>query len=110
GRDYATTKVSLTKLYPKARSVLKVIDQQLTNTSPPPLVLNKHCPNCLYSARCRQIAEEADDLSLLARMSDKERQRYHRKGIFTVTQLSYTFRHRRRVGTKHDYALKALAV
>ena len=43
-------------------------------------------------------------------MSDKERQTYHRKGIFTVTQLSYTFRHRRRVGTKHDYALKALAV
>jgi predicted RecB family nuclease len=110
GRDYATTRVPLKKLCPKVRSVLKAIDQQLTNTSPPPLILNRHCANCVYSARCRQVAKEADDLSLLGRMSDKERQRYHRKGIFTVTQLSYTFRHRRRVGTKHDYALKALAV
>ena len=44
-------------------------------------------------------------------MTEKTRQKYHQKGIFTVTQLSYTYRpRRRRGGAKHDYALKALAI
>jgi len=44
-------------------------------------------------------------------MSKKEREKHHRKGIFTVTQLSHTFRHRKRSGeAHHDHALKALAI
>ena len=39
---------------------------------------------------------ENDDLSLLSGMTEKERKKLHDKGIFTVTQLSYTFRPRRR--------------
>ena len=46
------------------------------------------------STRCRQKAEEKDDLSLLSGMTEKERRNLHDKGIFTVTQLSYTFRPR----------------
>ena len=57
------------------------------------------------------LAKDADDLSLLSKMSDQERERLHRKGIFTVTQLSHTFRHRRnRKKLTHDHALKALAI
>jgi predicted RecB family nuclease len=59
-------------------------------------VLNKHCTECRYAAQCREIATKADDLSLLTKISDKDRKKYHEKGIFTVTQLSYTFRPRRR--------------
>ena len=40
---------------------------------------------------CRKIAVETDDLSLLANVTAKERQKLNGKGIFTVTQLSYTF-------------------
>lgn len=94
---------------------MQVIKQQKSRV-PPPLVLNKHCPECLFRARCRRAAVEKDDLSLLANMNAKERKKLNDKGIFTVTQLSYTFRPRRRrrfKGSqtfKHEPALKALAI
>src|SRR5208283_5934105 len=53
---------------------------------------------------------------LLANMSAKERKKFHTKGIFTVTQLSYTFRARRRQKRlagkreKYHHSLKALAI
>lgn len=49
-------------------------------------------------------------------MGEKERQKFHSKGIFTVTQLSYTFRPRRRPKRmrdkqeKYHHSLKALAI
>ena len=46
-------------------------------------------------------------------MTEKERRKQHDKGIFTVTQLSYTFRPRRRSAPevmKHQHALQALAI
>jgi hypothetical protein len=57
-----------------------------------------------------------DDLSLLRGMSEKERKNLRSKGIFTVTQLSYTFRPRRRPKRmrdkreKYHHSLKALAI
>ena len=83
---------------------------------PPPLVLNKHCPECEFNARCRGVAVKEDDLSLLANVTAKERRKLNDRGIFTVTQLSYTFRPRRRRAFKgsqafrHEPALKALAI
>ncbi|MEI7903674.1 MAG: hypothetical protein WCK89_25840, partial [bacterium] len=62
------------------------------------------------------MAIEKDDLSLLASMSEKERKKLLNKGIFTVTQLSYTFRPRRRPKQlrdkreKYHHSLKALAI
>jgi hypothetical protein len=82
----------------------------------PDLVLNRHCAECEFRDRCRKIAVEKDDLSLLAGMSAKERQKLRSKGIFTVTQLSYTFRPRRRPKRlrdkreKYHHSLKALAI
>ena len=64
------------------------------NPSPPDLVLIPHCAECEFQTRCRQKAEEKDDLSLLSGMTEKERRNLHDKGIFTVTQLYYTFRPR----------------
>jgi predicted RecB family nuclease len=69
-----------------------------------------------FQSRCRLKAVEKDDLSLLAGMGKEERQKFHSKGIFTVTQLSYTFRPRRRpkrMRDKHEkyhHSLKALAI
>src|SRR5208337_1194439 len=84
--------------------------------SPADLVLNRHCQECQFRARCRSKAHEIDDLSLLSGMTEKERSRHRSKGIFTVTQLSYTFRPRRtpkRVKAQskpHNFALQALAI
>ena len=72
--------------------------------------------SCEFQSRCRLKAVEKDDLSLLAGMSEKERQKFHSKGIFTVTQLSYTFRPRwrpkrmRDKQEKYHHSLKALAI
>ena len=49
-------------------------------------------------------------------MTEKERKKCNSKGIFTVTQLSYTFRPRRRPRRlaakreKYHHSLKALAI
>jgi predicted RecB family nuclease len=110
GREYTTTKVPLASLHGRLRSALQNISRLLADPTPPAPVLNKHCAECQFAWRCARIAKEMDDLSLLSKMSDKERQRFHERGIFTVTQLSHTFRYRRRVGKKHDHALKALAI
>ena len=88
----------------------------LKDKSPPDLILNLNCPECKYQDRCRQKAIEKDDLSLLTGMAEKERKKLNSKGIFTVTQLSYTFRPRRRSkrqrdkSEKYHYSLKALAI
>lgn len=113
GRHYSTVKVPLAGLFDRVRSVLDKIATQQVRSTTPPLVLNRHCAECEFQSRCRQIAIEKDDLSLLATISDKERKRQHDKGIFTVTQLSYTFRSRRGCAPlvmKHNHALKALAI
>lgn len=113
GCRFSTVKVPLTKLLKKVRSVLDSMASEQATSAVSAVVLNRHCPECDFQARCRGIACEKDDLSLLSTLSDKERKKYHDKGIFTVTQLSYTFRPRRHSGcdvTKHYPALKALAI
>ena len=96
GDDHATLKVKTSALAGDVRKRLKKIAALLSNSAPPDLVLNRHCAECEFQARCRQKALDQDDLSLLAGMSAKERQKLCSKGILTVTQLSYTFRPRRR--------------
>jgi predicted RecB family nuclease len=116
GDDHAALKVKTSALAGEVRKRLGRITALLASPAPPDLVLNRHCAECEFQARCRKLAVEKDDLSLLAGMSAKERQKLRRKGIFTVTQLSYTFRPHRRPRRlrdkreKYHHALKALAI
>ena len=116
GDDHATLKVKTSGLVGEVRKRLEKLAVLLSNPAPPDLVLNRNCAECEFQARCRKIAVEKDDLSLLAGMSAKERQKLRREGIFTVTQLSYTFRPRRRPKRlrdkreKYHHSLKALAI
>jgi predicted RecB family nuclease len=85
---------------------------------PPCLILNKNCLACQFHDLCREKAVQEDSLSLLDGIStQKAINRYERKGIFTVKQLSYTFKPRkRRKRTKnpppvlHKPELQALAI
>src|SRR5437879_1440602 len=52
--------------------------------------------------RCRGLAIERDDLSLLNAMTSKERAKCNAKGIVTITQLSYGYRPRRRKRARTD--------
>jgi predicted RecB family nuclease len=116
GDDHTTLKVKTSALTGEVRKRLQKMAAMLSNPSPPDLVLNRHCAECEFQGRCRKIAIEKDDLSLLANMSAKERQKLRSKGIFTITQLSYTFRPRRRPKKlrnkreKYHHSIKALAI
>ena len=116
GDDYAILKVKISGLLGDIQKISGKMAALLARGSPPDLILNQHCANCEFQSRCRQKAVEKDDLSLLALMTEKERKKFNTKGIFTVTQLSYTFRPRRRPKglrekrEKYHHALKALAI
>jgi len=66
--DHATLKV---KTPPCRRSAEtpRQNHRAAANPAPPDLVLNRHCAECEFQARCRKLAVEKDDLSLLAGMS-----------------------------------------
>ncbi len=109
------------KLEPQYKGLKRYLDPLQAwldgaSVNPPPAILNKHCPSCQFRTLCREKAEKEDDLSLLDRMTPKIMQRYHKKGIFTVKQLSYAFKPRRsrkqtkKTTTPHKLELQALAV
>ncbi len=82
----------------------------------PDPILNKHCPVCEFQHLCRPIAEKNDSLSVLGGIGAKNLLRYERKGIFTVKQLSYLYRprkrrrHARSRPVTHKFELQALAL
>lgn len=82
-----------------------------------PIILNKHCPVCQFREQCQKKAIQEDNLSCLAHVTSKVIRRYERKGIFTVKQLSYLFKPRKRKKRSknpppiiHSLELQALAI
>src|SRR5215469_616135 len=116
GDHHSILRIKIVGLLSQVRRHIEKIAALLSSSSPPELVLNRHCSECEFQLRCRQKAIENDDLSLLSGMREKERKKLHSEGIFTVTQLSYRFRPRRRPKKFRDkrekchHSLKALAV
>lgn len=82
----------------------------------PPIVFSKHCPQCQFEGSCLSTAEQEDSICLLGNMPLKAQKKYEAKGIFTIRQLSYLYRPRRRrrryIDCKpiHKYELQALAL
>jgi len=116
GEEQATLKVKTSVMSTQVKNYIKKVITLLSSHSAPDLSLNRHCTECEFQDHCRKIATEKDDLSLLSNMSEKECQKLQAKGIFTVTQLAYTFRPRRRAKKqtekqeKYLHSLKALAI
>jgi predicted RecB family nuclease len=116
GRQCKGTRVRLNPDHRKAEQVLRALMGLASSGSPPRLLLNDHCPMCEFRHRCREQAVREDNITLLQGMGEKEVNRYARKGISTVTQLSCTFRLRKRgkrVKTQQRpryFALQALAL
>jgi predicted RecB family nuclease len=116
GDDRATLRVNTGAMVSEVRRLTEKIGALLCSDSPPELILNRHCPECEFQNQCRQKAVEKDELSLLSGITETERQSHRSKGIFTVTQLSYTFRPRRppkrakNPAMPHHSALQALAI
>jgi hypothetical protein len=86
----------------QTRHAIDAIIVTCNSPEPPPLLLNRHCSVCDFQQRCRGLAIEHDNLSLLSAMTGKERAKFHSKGIFPIAQLSYGYRPRRRKRTRSD--------
>ena len=74
-------------------------DIQEFNVREPKLMLNKHCPQCSFLNLCKTQAIKEDNLTLLDRITPKQINKLEKKGIFTLKQLSYIYRPRRK--SKH---------
>lgn len=106
------------KRKPTASKQRKILETQLliTKEEPPTFYQNKHCPECKYRTSCITKLKERDCISLLGNISYKVISKYNKKGIFSVLQLSHTFRPRRRssrkptMATTYLWELKALAI
>jgi predicted RecB family nuclease len=117
GQTPKFAKISMTaSMLRQAKSVMEgalALPEHCQDDAP---AIGKQCADCEFRTHCRDIAKESDDLALILGMSTKEKKRLHAKGIFTVNQLSYTFRLRRckknsdSVYNKRHHALTALAI
>ncbi|MGA2402910.1 MAG: TM0106 family RecB-like putative nuclease [Syntrophobacteraceae bacterium] len=116
GKECKTTTVRLSSDLRNAQRLLKEIKQMSGVASPPTLILNDHCQICEFHDACYAEAVTQDHLSLLRGMTEKEIKEQNQRGIFTVTQLSYTYRPRRKSAVmvqatpRHNFPLQALAI
>jgi predicted RecB family nuclease len=123
GSEWSITKIRLTDTIDKAVEILQEARTVFSSKVDVPLTLNKHCAVCQFKLRCRHIAIDTDNLSLIGTLGDKERQRLLERGVTTITQLSYGYRPRRKrriratappiptvLNAKNDNKLRALAL
>jgi len=100
----------------KGERILNALSENCQAQQPPLLFLNRHCEICEFQSRCHAQAIEEDNLSLLRGISEAEILRLRKSGIFTINQLSYTFRPKRirkrakNPARPHYFALQARAL
>src|SRR5215471_707724 len=110
------TTIHFNRGFAAARKLLADIAKLRQGLQPPMLVLNTHCQICEFREHCHKQAVEDDNLSLLSGMNEVQIQRLNRRGIFTINQLSYTFRLRKKPkraklsSPTHHFPLRALAL
>jgi predicted RecB family nuclease len=111
-----TSRIDLSGYKQRTISLLAEIRSLSTKDGRPSIFLNKHCAICEFKKDCEDKAKDRDDLSLLRGLKEKKIVALNTKGIFTVTQYSYTFRPRRRTrracpyNKKRYHNLQALAI
>jgi len=115
GCKQKTTRVELNHYIEKSQRLLRDLEKFLNQSTEPPRCRIKHCQICEFRNSCYAEFVERDDLSLLGGMGSKQISQLNNKGIFTVNQLSYTYRPKRRKKkvvkpNRLEHSLKALAL
>jgi predicted RecB family nuclease len=91
--------------------IVREIREEAAKGQLPKLHLNDHCKVCEFQESCKAKAKEKDDLSLIRGIPERTIGRLNKRGIFTVTQYSFTFRPRRkRNKSRRLFELQALAI
>ena len=112
GKEFKTSKININAFLPQIKIILEEIRQLDIQNIEPQFTIKDYCRICSF---CMALALKKDSLSLLKSLPTKEIMKYNNKGIFTVNQLSYTFRaqkRNKRVPPRKTslFALKALAL
>ncbi|MDP2336266.1 MAG: TM0106 family RecB-like putative nuclease [Bacteroidota bacterium] len=115
GNNLQKTQFKLSSFTKNIKKISADLNEILTGTAEPSLVLNKHCSICEYSAFCKEKAKADGNMSLLDRATSKAIVKYRKKGIFTIQQLSYLYKPRRQKKrakklVAHNIELQALAI
>jgi len=116
GNEFKTLKIKLSSYIKEADKIIKELEEITRKESEPKICKNDYCKICEFEELCYAKLIEKDDLSLLSSIREKERPRFEKKGIFTVNQLSYTFKPRKKnewVKQKEHpfhHSLQALAI
>jgi len=109
GDDFKIVRLKIGAQIEKIKNIVAKI-KKIDLNNPLKMILNRHCQICEFKNACRTKATEKDDLSLLTGIPLKEIETQNKKGIFTVTQYSYTFRPRKKFKKSYPFNLKALAI
>lgn len=112
GKDLQQTKFKLTTFTKPVKKLKNELDKILYHSATPAFLKNRHCPVCEFQDNCFERLIEREDLSLLAGLKPKEIGQKNNRGIFSVRQLSYTFRPKKNPLRKRKFMpeLKALAI
>lgn len=116
GHDATIRRVRLRANGVQAQRVFQELKASRASDTLPQLMLNRHCEICEFRSRCHAAATSKNDLSLLRTLRESEIKKYVRRGIFTVTQLSCTFRPRRnskplkQKASRRQHAVQAIAI
>jgi predicted RecB family nuclease len=115
GQSMKRTKIKLIDYLKKSQKYLKKILRLIEDEVSPELYWIEHCKICEFQKSCRERLIERDDISLLSSINKEDAARWKNKGIFTILQLSYTFKYKKREelessNSKPDASLKALAL
>ena len=116
GQEAKSRRVRLRSDSRQAQQLLRSVKELLSSKSPPQLILIRHCEVCEFRSQCETEAIAKDDVTLIRSMSKSEIKKYADRGIFTVTQLSCTFRPRKKRssskqnGGARQHAVQALAI
>jgi transposase IS66 family protein/RNase H-like protein len=107
--------IKLSKPNAKAKKLLADAKNIIDKNEPPAFYKNPHCNECHLKESCLQKLKQRDCISLLGGMSPHISSTFHKKGIFSILQLSHIFRPRRRnrilqKSGKFPFELKALAI
>ncbi|MDO1450862.1 TM0106 family RecB-like putative nuclease [Rhodocytophaga aerolata] len=112
GETVKTYKIQITSQTQQGKKVLL----QLNKLSVGELITKpqwkSHCTICCFQKICRKELQEKDDLSLISGLKPKEIAKKKIKGVFSITQLSYTFSPKKKLYFKKRFLpeLKALAL
>ena len=112
GQNLKETKFKISSFSKVIKKVCTDLIKNISNSNTPVFFKNQHCQICEFQNYCLEKLIEKDDLSLLTSLKPKEILQKNNQGVFSVKQLSYSFRPKKNPYCKRKFVpeLKALAI